>query len=70
MTGGGIVTEWQKSTFSGGGPGNECVELAHTDALLLLRESDEPRRILTVGPGALAALLRQLRREPCRHAPM
>jgi hypothetical protein len=52
---------WQKSTFSGGGPGNECVELACVEASLLLREGDEPARALTVRPTALAALLRHLR---------
>lgn len=52
---------WQKSSFSGGADGNECVELAHSDATLLLRESDEPARILPVTPDALAALLRNIR---------
>ncbi|WP_030376851.1 MULTISPECIES: DUF397 domain-containing protein [unclassified Streptomyces] len=64
MTGGGIVTRWQKSSFSGPGDGNECVEVAHADASLLLRESDEPRRVLVVGAGALGGLVRYLRREP------
>ncbi|MER6010517.1 DUF397 domain-containing protein [Streptomyces bluensis] len=52
------MTQWQKSSFSGGGDGDECVELAHADATLLLRESDDPTRILPVTPTALAALLR------------
>ncbi|MEV6588302.1 DUF397 domain-containing protein [Streptomyces acidicola] len=52
------MTQWQKSTFSGGGDGDECVELAHNGATLLLRESDDPTRILPVTPTALAALLR------------
>ncbi|MER6090088.1 DUF397 domain-containing protein [Streptomyces bluensis] len=52
------MTQWQKSSFSGGGDGDECVELAHTDATLLLRESDAPTRILPVPATALAALLR------------
>lgn len=54
------MTQWQKSSFSGPGDGNECMELAHSNASLLLRESDEPRRILAVGPSALAGLLRHL----------
>ncbi|MDQ0788136.1 DUF397 domain-containing protein [Streptomyces sp. B3I8] len=54
------MTQWQKSSFSGPGDGNECVELASEERLTLLRESDEPDRILGVGPGALAALLRHL----------
>jgi hypothetical protein len=57
------VIKWQKSSFSSGSDGANCVELARAKPSLLLRESDEPRRILAVGPGALAALLRHLRRE-------
>jgi Domain of unknown function (DUF397) len=53
------MTQWQKSSFSGGANGNECVELAHGEAALLLRESDDPARIITVSPVALAALLRR-----------
>lgn len=51
--------KWQKSSFSGGAAGNECVELASAEGeLLLLRESDDPTRILPVAPLGLAALLR------------
>ncbi|WP_323186008.1 MULTISPECIES: DUF397 domain-containing protein [unclassified Streptomyces] len=42
------VIQWQKSTYSGGAEGNECVELARTNDSLLLRESDDPDRILHV----------------------
>ncbi|MBA2807622.1 DUF397 domain-containing protein [Streptomyces sp. KM273126] len=52
------MTQWQKSTFSSGTDGSNCVELAHTDATFLLRESDDPTRILPVTAIALAALLR------------
>ncbi|MFF3714190.1 DUF397 domain-containing protein [Streptomyces phaeochromogenes] len=52
---------WQKSSFSGGGPGNECVELAAVNDERLLRESDEPDRILPVTHDALGALLHHLR---------
>ncbi|WSQ10550.1 DUF397 domain-containing protein [Streptomyces sp. NBC_01231] len=52
------MIQWQKSSFSGPGDGNECVELAHSEASLLLRESDDPARILPVTPTGLAALLR------------
>jgi hypothetical protein len=55
------VTEWQKSSFSGGADGNECVELAHGDGTLLLRESDDPARILPLSRGGLAGLLKQIR---------
>ncbi|KUL33552.1 DUF397 domain-containing protein [Streptomyces regalis] len=51
------MIQWQKSTFSSGSDGANCVELAHDDTSLLLRESDDPTRIITVTPTALAALL-------------
>jgi hypothetical protein len=54
------VTQWQKSTFSSGSDGASCVELAHTDASLLLRESDDPTRILPIASNGLAGLLRHL----------
>lgn len=55
------MIQWQKSSFSGPGDGNECVELAHGNGLLLLRESDEPARILPLSRDGLAALLQQIR---------
>jgi hypothetical protein len=55
------VTQWQKSTFSGVGDGDDCVELAHRDRSLLLRESDDPDRILQVTQDGLAGLLDRLR---------
>ncbi|MET7604722.1 DUF397 domain-containing protein [Streptomyces avermitilis] len=54
---------WQKSSFSGGADGNECVELAHGDSTLLLRESDDPTRILPLTRDSLAALLRRIQAE-------
>ncbi|MFI5795208.1 DUF397 domain-containing protein [Streptomyces sp. NPDC051677] len=54
---------WQKSTFSGGGEGNTCVELAVSPApaTLHLRESDTPAALLTTTPTALAHLLAGIR---------
>ncbi|WSQ10551.1 DUF397 domain-containing protein [Streptomyces sp. NBC_01231] len=60
------MIQWQKSTFSSGSDGANCVELAHTEASLLLRESDAPARILPLTPAALAALLDHLRDAPTR----
>jgi hypothetical protein len=54
------VIQWQKSTYSGGAAGNECVELAYSKGELLLRESDDPARILPVTRTGLAALLRRV----------
>ncbi|WP_405973057.1 DUF397 domain-containing protein [Streptomyces sp. NBC_00988] len=53
--------QWQKSSFSGGGEGNDCVELACGETSLLLRESDAPGRILPLTPITLAALLHRMR---------
>ncbi|MGV9884998.1 DUF397 domain-containing protein [Streptomyces sp. NPDC003006] len=54
------MAQWQKSSFSGPGDGNECVELAHASGTLLLRESEDPDRILALTPHAVAALLGKL----------
>ncbi|MDV7215744.1 DUF397 domain-containing protein [Streptomyces prunicolor] len=51
------MIKWQKSSFSGDGDGNECVELAYADASLLLREGDDLRRILRVAPSSIAAVV-------------
>lgn len=54
------MIQWQKSSYSGGGDGDECVEVALQKDTLLLRESDDPERILSVTPQGLAALLCRL----------
>ncbi|MFH8490120.1 DUF397 domain-containing protein [Streptomyces longisporoflavus] len=53
------MIQWQKSSFSSGSDGSNCVELAASNAELMLRESDDPTRILTLTRDSLAALLRQ-----------
>ncbi|WP_200308615.1 DUF397 domain-containing protein [Streptomyces adelaidensis] len=52
---------WQKSTFSDGGEGNTCVELAAAHPTVHLRESDSPTTALTTTPTALANLLEGIR---------
>ncbi|MFJ4693939.1 DUF397 domain-containing protein [Streptomyces sp. NPDC088766] len=53
---------WQKSTFSGGGEGDTCVELAAAGGgAIHLRESDTPATALTTTPVALARLLKGIR---------
>ncbi|MFD6437486.1 DUF397 domain-containing protein [Streptomyces venezuelae] len=52
---------WQKSSFSGGGDGDTCIELAATGPHLLLRESEDPATELTTAPETFAGLLRALR---------
>lgn len=49
---------WQKSSFSGFGDGNDCLELATTTPHSIhLRESDTPTTRLTTTPIPLAHLL-------------
>ncbi|MET8030888.1 DUF397 domain-containing protein [Streptomyces avermitilis] len=57
------MTGWQKSSFSGPGDGNECVELALSNDTVLLRESDAPARQIAVTRDGLAALLRRIQAE-------
>ncbi|WOX10147.1 DUF397 domain-containing protein [Streptomyces sp. N50] len=51
------VLHWQKSTFSDGGDGNTCVEIASTSTALHLRESDSPDTQLTTTPAPLTHLI-------------
>ncbi|MEV0226723.1 DUF397 domain-containing protein [Streptomyces sp. NPDC050704] len=53
--------QWQKSTFSGGGSSEDCVELATTDAAVHLRESDHPATLLTTAHIPLRALFSTLK---------
>ncbi|WP_329219846.1 DUF397 domain-containing protein [Streptomyces sp. NBC_01485] len=55
---------WQKSSFSGFGDGNNCLELASAPTTLHLRESDTPTTILTTTPTTLAHLLAGIRSAP------
>ncbi|MGI5377321.1 DUF397 domain-containing protein [Streptomyces sp. CA-251387] len=52
---------WQKSSFSGGGADEDCLEIATTPTALHLRESDDPTTVLTPTPTALHALLTTLK---------
>lgn len=49
---------WQKSSFSGGGEANACVELATSPAGVHLRESDDPGELLTTTRDRLSAFIR------------
>ncbi|MFS8200272.1 DUF397 domain-containing protein [Streptomyces sp. CWNU-52B] len=48
---------WQKSSFSGGGGDEDCLEIAAVFTTLHLRESDTPATVITPAPTALTALL-------------
>ncbi|WP_329300138.1 DUF397 domain-containing protein [Streptomyces sp. NBC_00659] len=52
---------WQKSSFSGSGDGNNCVELATTPGSVHLRESDTPALRLSTTAGAVAHLLLRIK---------
>ncbi|CAM5574449.1 hypothetical protein SALBM135S_05431 [Streptomyces alboniger] len=57
------ATAWQKSSFSGGGDGDTCIELTSAAAgpHIRLRESEDPATELITAPESLAGLLRALR---------
>ncbi|MFI2291255.1 DUF397 domain-containing protein [Streptomyces niveus] len=48
---------WQKSSFSGSDGEIQCVELAHVDGRILLRESETPDTIVTTDPAKLRAFI-------------
>jgi hypothetical protein len=56
------MNQWRKSSHSQGGGQGECVEISTNTTAPLIRDSkdpDGPR--LTLAPGALAALVRQIK---------
>ncbi|MFE6283254.1 DUF397 domain-containing protein [Streptomyces sp. NPDC057877] len=53
---------WQKSSYSGGGEGNACVEIAHRGPHIALRDSKHPsHRHLTLSTSSFTAFIRSLR---------
>ncbi|MGV9990896.1 DUF397 domain-containing protein [Streptomyces sp. NPDC003374] len=56
---------WRKSSYSGGGDGNNCVEIANSPARMAVRDSKAPARgTLTFPAGAFGAFLEALKRTP------
>ncbi|MEV0640051.1 DUF397 domain-containing protein [Streptomyces sp. NPDC050619] len=55
------AAHWQKSSFSEGGDGNTCVEVATRADHFHLRESDTPDTELTTTTAPLAHLIRGLK---------
>jgi hypothetical protein len=51
-----MSVQWQKSSFSGVEGGN-CLELAHHEGRILLRESDTPDMVVTATPARLHTLV-------------
>lgn len=52
---------WRKSSYSGAGDGNSCIELALIGTTVALRESDDPRTVLATTPLKLGVLLRSIK---------
>ncbi|MFI7296777.1 DUF397 domain-containing protein [Streptomyces sp. NPDC050121] len=57
----GTPDNWRKSSHSGPGDGDSCVELASTPTTLHLRESDDPTTVLTTTHTPLTHLLHAIR---------
>lgn len=53
-------SDWQRSSFCGGG-GNNCIEVAATPDGMALRESGVPAEILTANRRAALALIRDVK---------
>ncbi|ANP49153.1 hypothetical protein J2Z21_002245 [Streptomyces griseochromogenes] len=46
------AVRWQKSSYSGGGDGNTCVEVADLDTHISIRDSKAPARATLTFPAA------------------
>ncbi|MFF1306452.1 DUF397 domain-containing protein [Streptomyces sp. NPDC058307] len=59
------MDNWRKSSHSGGGDGNECVEIANSPAHVSIRDSKAPTRAtLTLPTPAFTAFLTALKTTP------
>ncbi|MDQ1036796.1 hypothetical protein QFZ75_003212 [Streptomyces sp. V3I8] len=55
-------TRWKKASYSGGGEGNDCVEIATTAVRIAVRDSKVPARgTLTFPTAAFAPFLAALK---------
>ncbi|MFF0090745.1 DUF397 domain-containing protein [Streptomyces canus] len=56
------ITQWKKSSYSGGGDGNACVEIATHPTHIAIRDSKTPAGAnLTFPTGAFTAFLETLK---------
>ncbi|MFJ8195511.1 DUF397 domain-containing protein [Streptomyces sp. NPDC096152] len=59
------MDNWRKSSYSGEGDGNECVEIANRPTHIAVRDSKVPARAtLTFPTPAFAAFLADLKKRP------
>ncbi|MGW1196178.1 DUF397 domain-containing protein [Streptomyces sp. NPDC002536] len=49
-------TDWQKSSYSGGGPDNSCIELRRVGDAVEIRESEDPGVVITISRDRLRGL--------------
>ncbi|KUN75175.1 hypothetical protein AQJ66_36385 [Streptomyces bungoensis] len=57
-----LAIRWRKSSYSGGGDGNTCVEIAELDTHISIRDSKAPARAtLTFVPEAFTPFLEALK---------
>ncbi|GAA5056829.1 DUF397 domain-containing protein [Streptomyces similanensis] len=57
--------DWRKSSYSGGGEGNTCVEVAVLPARVAIRDSKAPARaLLSVPAASFAAFVESVKRRP------
>ncbi|MFF8030956.1 DUF397 domain-containing protein [Streptomyces sp. NPDC016626] len=62
-------TRWRKSSHSGGGEGNDCVEIAELDTRIAIRDSKHPSRTpLSVPAPAFTAFVEALKERRGRPA--
>ncbi|WP_326753884.1 DUF397 domain-containing protein [Streptomyces hirsutus] len=55
---------WRKSTYSGGGEGNTCVEIAALSTRIAIRDSKVPARaVLSVPALSFAAFVEHVKRD-------
>ncbi|MFJ3244821.1 DUF397 domain-containing protein [Streptomyces sp. NPDC086782] len=53
---------WRKSSYSGGGDGNNCVEIANSPTHMAIRDSKVPTRaVLTFPAGAFTAFVKAVK---------
>jgi hypothetical protein len=53
---------WRRSSYSGGGDGNNCVEIANSPTIVAIRDSkDTARATITVPAGAFASFVAALK---------
>ncbi|MFB7596055.1 DUF397 domain-containing protein [Streptomyces sp. NPDC056160] len=58
----GTPENWRKSSYSGGGDGNACVEICHRPARIAVRDSKTPAgAVLAFPAGAFTAFVDALK---------